>query len=47
MKTVKVESDDALAVRLPERDPAQVGVSTGTEAREVLVVDAPGDPGAR
>ena len=47
MKTVRVEIDDALAAHLPDRYPARVRVTTGSDTREVLVLDAPGDPGAR
>lgn len=47
MKTVKVGIDDALAMHMPARYPARVQLDSDGGTRETLVIDAPGDPGAR
>jgi 2-methylcitrate dehydratase PrpD len=47
MKTVAVEADEALNEYFPARYPARVQVVTAAGTADTLVVDAPGDPGAR
>ena len=44
---IAVEADEALARHWPARYPARVRVTAGDVTREVLVLDAPGDPDRR